>query len=218
MDTKSVDQRMEPGNILRLVYADVDQHKEAEFNRWYNTEHEVLLNEVEGVIRNYKGLNLSNEGQKYFYLYVHKSNNVQNTPQYRAVSQTKWSKEIRPFVQNFHVGNYESMLAGEIPTNLKTGNIIRTLEFNVRQEDEKEFNNWLNKVYLEHVNNVPGLIAFWHAVSLDKVGQKYLSVYFLENADPIELMDYDVALRIRQIKPIDSGPIDLARKNFEVQV
>lgn len=218
MDSKSVDQRMEPGNILRLVYADVDPKKEAEFNRWYDTEHEVLLSKVEGVIRNYRCINLSSEGQKYFYLYAHKSVNVQNTPQYRAVSQTKWSKEIRPFVQNFHVGNYKSILAGEIPKNLKTGNIIRTLEFNISPEGEKEFNNWLDKVYLEHVNSVPGLIAFWHSVNLDKIGKKYLSVYFLEDTGPIELVDYDVALRTGQIEPIDSGLIDLVRKNFEVQV
>jgi len=68
------------------------------------------------------------------------------------------------------------------------------------------------------VNNVPGLIAFCHAINLDKIGKKYLSVYFLEDTDRIKLVDYDVALRIEQIEPINSGPIDLVRKNFEVQV
>lgn len=88
---------VERGNLIRIVRVDVDPQNEGEFNRWYNEEHEPLLRKVPGVIATFKGKNLGEKGQKYFFLYVHKNLDVQKADLYREASATKWAKRGEAF-------------------------------------------------------------------------------------------------------------------------
>lgn len=210
--------KLESGNILWLVYVDVVTEKEADFNRWYDTEHEPLLREVEGVIWTYKGIDLSGEGQKYLSLYVHKNVDVRSSSEYKAVSQTEWSKVLRPFVKNFEARNYKTVLTGPIPTNLKKGNIIRTVQFNVRPDREDMFNRWFDKEYIPLIKKVTGVIAVWQAVNLTEIGQKYLTVYFLDNIGVQERIDLEVTPQKGRTESIIPYLSDIVEKNYEARL
>ena len=49
---------VERGYLIRMVKADVEPQKEAEFNRWYNEEHEPLLRKGTGGHRHLQGQEL----------------------------------------------------------------------------------------------------------------------------------------------------------------
>ncbi len=207
---------VELGNIIRIVRVDVDSQNEGEFNRWYNEEHEPLLRKVPGVIATYKGKNLGEKGQKYFFLYVHKNMEVQKSDLYREASATKWAKEVRPFLKNFDGRNHEVIAPGPLPLNLKKGNIIRTVEVNVAPEQEQDFNNWYNKEHIPTLLKVPGVMTIWRAANLGEKGQKYLTIYFQESMSVQQREDYKKASQTDWIKRLRPFLKDLAGTNFEI--
>ena len=209
---------LEKDNILRLVYADVDPEKEGDFNQWYDTEHERLLSQVEGVIKNYKAVNLSQEGQKYFYLYLHENPDVQNSPQYKAVSQTTWSKEIRPFVRNFKAESYKVLLGGAIPTELKKGNIVRTIHFDLKDVSDAAFNDWFKNEYAPMAKKNHALISLWEGINLNETGPKYLLVYFLNTGDIPGKTDLNMVLPKEGASPMLSHFSNIVGKNYELKI
>ena len=207
---------VERGNIIRIVRVDVDPQNEGEFNRWYNEEHEPLLRKVPGVIATYKGKNLGEKGQKYFFFYVHKNMEVQKSDLYREASATKWAKEVRPFLKNFDGRNYEVIVPGPLPLNLEKGNIIRTVEVNVAPEKEQDFNDWYNKEHIPTLSKVHGVMNIWRAVNLGEKGQKYLTVYFQENMSVQQREDYKKASQTDWLKKLLPFLKDLVGTNCEV--
>jgi hypothetical protein len=187
--------RLEDGNILRLIYTDVDPEKEEEFKLWYDTEHERLLNSVEGVLQNYKGVNLTGERQKYFFLYVHKTASVQSSEEYRAVSQTEWSRKVRPFVKNFEVESYNATPGGQIPRDLREGAVIRTVRFGLKPDSEAQFQNWFDKVYMPVATKISGLMAVCRATNLQDKRLKHLIAYFLEDLAVVDRLSFEFASR-----------------------
>jgi len=209
---------VERGNIIRIVRVDVDPQNDGEFNRWYNEEHEPLLQKVPGVIATLKGKNLGEKGQKYFFLYVHKNLDVQKSDIYRGASATKWAKEVRPFLKNFDGRNYEVIVPGPLALNLKKGNIIRTVEVNVATEQEQDFNDWYNKEHIPTLAKIPGVMVIWRAVNLGEKGQKYLTVYFQENMGVQQREDYKKASQTEWLKRLLPFLKDLAGTNYELYI
>jgi hypothetical protein len=187
--------RLEDGNILRLICTDVDPEKDEEFGQWYDTEHEPLLNSVNGVLQNYKGLNLTGRKQKYFFLYVHRTANIQNSEEYRAVSQTEWSKKVRPFIKNFEVESYKAIPGGQIPRDLREGNVLRTVHFGLTPDSEAQFQKWFDKVYMPVATKISGLMAVCRATNLQDKGLKHLIVYFLEDLAVVDRLSFEFASR-----------------------
>jgi hypothetical protein len=209
---------VERGNLIRIVRVDVDPQNEVEFNRWYNEEHEPLLRKVPGVIATYKGKNLGEKGQRYFFLYFHKNMEVQKSDTYREASATKWAKEVRPFLKNFDGRNYEVIVPGPLASNLKKGNIIRTVEVNVGPEQEQDFNDWYNKEHIPTLAKVPGVMNIWRAVNLGEKGQKYLTVYFQESMSVQQREDYKKASQTDWLKKLLPFLKDLAGTNYELYI
>jgi len=209
---------VERGNIIRIVRVDVDPQNEGEFNRWYNEEHEPLLQKVPGVIATFKGKNLGEKGQKYFFLYVHKNLDVQKSDIYREASATKLAKGVRPFLKNFDGRNYEVIVPGTLSLNIKKGNIIRTVEVNVASKQEPDFNDWYNKEHIPTLLKVPGVMAIWRAVNLGEKGQKYLTVYFQENMGVQQREDYKKASQTEWLKRLLPFLKDLTGTNYELYI
>jgi len=208
---------LKEGNIIRIIRVDVDPQMEEEFNRWYNSEHERLLLKVPGVIWTYRGINLGEKGQKYFYLYVHESMDVQKSDQYKAASRTEWAKEIRPFLKNFEGLNYEVIFPGPVPTHFGKSNIIRTVQVNVAPEKEKDFNSWYDTEHIPLLQKVPGVMVVWRAKNLGEKGQKYLTVYFQENIEVQKREDYKKASQTDWLKSLLPFLKDLSGNNYEIQ-
>ena len=207
---------IERGNLIRIVRVDVEPQNETEFNRRYDEEHEPLLQKVLGVIATFKGKNLGEKGQKYFFLYVHKNLDVQKSDLYREASATKWAKEVRPFLKNFEGRNYEVIFPGRLPGGVDKGNIIRTVEVNVALEQEQDFSDWYNKEHIPTLMKVPGVMSIWRAVNLGEKGQKFLTVYFQENMTVQQREDYKMASQTDWIKRLRPFLKDLTGTNYEV--
>jgi hypothetical protein len=208
---------LKEGNIIRIIRVDVEPQMEEEFNRWYNSEHERLLLKVPGVIWTYRGINLGEKGQKYFYLYVHESMDVQKSDQYKAASRTEWAKEIRPFLKNFEGLNYEVIFPGPVPTHFGKSNIIRTVQLNAAPEKDKNFNSWYDTEHIPLLQKVPGVMVVWRGKNLGEKGQKYLTVYFQENIEVQKREDYKKASQTDWLKSLLPFLKDLSGNNYEIQ-
>ena len=208
---------LKEGNIIRIVRVDVDPKMEDEFTRWYNSEHERLLLKVPGVIWTYRAVNLGDKGQKYFYVYLHESMNVQKSEQYKAASQTEWAKEVRPFLKNFEGINYEVIVPGPVQTHFGKGAIIRTVQANVEPGQEGSFNKWYNEEHIPLLKKVPGVLGIWRAKNVGDKGQQYLTVYFQESIQVQGREDYKKASQTDWIKSLMPHIKDLFGMNFEIQ-
>jgi len=206
---------VERGHLIRIVKMDVEPQNEAEFNRWYDEEYQPLLRKVPGVIATFRGKNLSEKGQRYLFLYVHKNWDVQKSDLYRGASATKWAKEVEPFLKNVDGRNYEVILPGPLPSNLKRGNIIRTVEMNVAPEGEQDFNDWYNKEHVPILSKVPGVMNIWRAVNLGEKGHKYLTIYFQENMSVQQREDYKKASQTDWRKRLQPFIKDIVGTNYE---
>jgi len=205
------------GNILKTIRVDVDPKYEDEFLHWYNEEHESLLWKVPGVLGMWKAKRLGEEGQKYFYLYTHQNMDVQKTELYRQASLTEWAKKIYPFLKNFNSGNYEIMMAKEVPKNIKKTNIIRTVEVDISSEYEREFSDWLKSEHIPNLSRVSGVLTIWQAVNLGK-GAKYLTVHFHESKTVQERDDYKKASQTEWLEKLRPYLKNLVANNYAVIV
>ncbi|MDD5207117.1 MAG: hypothetical protein PHS17_16960 [Desulfobacterales bacterium] len=204
------------GNVVRIIRMNVDPLKEESFKRWYDMEHEHLLLKVPGVIWAYKGVNLADRGQKWFFMYAHESMAVQKSDQYRAASQTEWAKEIRPALKDFQAFNFEVIVPGSVPTRLGKGAVIRTVQVNVGADHEEEFNKWYDTEHIPALKKVPGVMSIWRAVNLGDKGQKYVTVYFQEGMKVQEREDYRNASQTEWIKSLMPYLRELYGANFEI--
>jgi len=209
---------VEYGDTIRIVRLEIDPENEENVNRWYNEEHEPLLRKVPGVIATFKGKILDENGQKYCFLYVHENLDVQKSDLYGETSSTKWAKEVRPFLKNFDGRNYKVVVPSRLPLNLKKGNIIRRVEFDVAREHEQEFNDWFTKEHIPALSKVPGMMNIWLAVNLGDTAQKYLAVYFQENISVQQLQDFKEAFQTNWLKKPLSFLKDHIVTNYEVYV
>jgi hypothetical protein len=208
---------LKEGNIIRVIRVDVDPKMEDEFNRWYNSEHERLLLKVPGVIWTYRGVNLGEKGQKYFYLYVHENMNVQKSEQYKAASQTEWAKAVRPSLKNFEGLNYEVIVPGPVQTQFNKGSLIRTVQVNVEPSKEGDFNRWYNEEHIPLLKKVPGVMVIWRGKNVGDKGQQYLTVYFQENIGVQSREDYKKASQTDWLKSLMPHLKDLSGMNFDIQ-
>jgi len=207
---------MEQGNIIKTIRADVDPEKDDEFNRWYDTEHNPLLLKVPGVIANWRGRCLDDQGQKYFFLYVHKNPDVQHSARYQQASATEWARQIRPYLRSFDPRNYETVLPGSLPTTLERGNVIRTEVADVLPEGEEKFNNWYNDTYVPTMLEVPGIMTIWRAVSMAEKGPKYLAVFFHKSIAVQQSKAYKDALEASGVERFRPSMKNYSCSNFEI--
>lgn len=84
---------------LFLACGDVPAEHEAEFNRWYDTEHLPLLSAVPGVLRARRFL--AAEGKpRYIALYDLANANVAGSAPWNAALETPWAKRIDALTQD----------------------------------------------------------------------------------------------------------------------
>lgn len=87
--------------ILLIVATDVESEMKEEFNEWYDSEHISALLKVPGVLKAQRYISLSGN-PKYFAIYEHESELVQEKEEYKRILNTDWTKRIRPHLINFN--------------------------------------------------------------------------------------------------------------------
>jgi hypothetical protein len=87
--------------FLLIVATDVQKEMEEEFNQWYDKEHIPGLLKVPGVLRAERYVSTSGS-PKYFAIYEHEDESVQESEDYKKMVNTEWTKKIKPHLINFH--------------------------------------------------------------------------------------------------------------------
>jgi len=175
------------GNIIRTVQVDVEPGKEADFLNWYINEHEPLLRKIDGVIETYRGINISEQGQKYFYLYVHRDERVQLLPDYIASSKTDWAKKVRPSLRNFEVGNFRLIIDDRLVTQVNGESIISMHQFELKAADVESFAIWFKENHSRTGSEMSKIRALWLCENLDKQKEQFGVICFVADDSYLKL-------------------------------
>ena len=150
------------GAGLMIVWADIPADKEDDFNRWYNEEHLAELLSVPGVLSAAR-YEATKSGPKHMAVYELESPAVVESDAFTSRPRTEWGSRVSPSLigTNFINNVYEMIHPGEITDEIAGSGMAPALQIgrmNVPAEQDSEWNEWYNGVYVPNYEKVPG----WH--------------------------------------------------------
>lgn len=191
------------GTGLLVVWTDVAPEAEAEFNRWYDTEHVPQLLGVPGFLsgRRYQAV----DGKpKYLAIYELTDEKVAKSDAFRQVREnpTTWSKKMMPQFRNTQIGFFRQILShGERPG--KDAEFVLTVRLNTPADHEKDFNDWYNEDHIPALVGVPGVYCARRYVAVEG-DPKYLALYEMRDGGIPQTPEWNTARdfgRTKQIRP-----------------
>ena len=192
------------GTGLLMVWTDVDDQNENEFNRWYDEEHIQRLLDVPGILSAARYV-AQRAGQKYLAMYELEDINVTRTSAFldelRYRPSPRRHKTSGGHVgRNYLVNGYRQIFPARsepIESTMTASPYLYLGRMDIPELMEEEFNDWYNWVQIPANLAVPGVIRARRFVVID--GQpKYLTVYELERA---EVPDSEGWARARESNP-----------------
>ena len=174
------------GTGLLMVWADVPNDIESEFNQWYNEEHIAERLAIPGVLSAARYEAVSS-GPKHLAIYELDSSSVTQSDEYLAVrdNPTEWTKRMTPGeVGTVYIRNvYEMIHPTELTDQIANSPMAPALQIgrmDIPSESENDWNDWYNSGYVPNYEKVPGVIRGRRFKAL--VGcPKYLTVYEFEH-------------------------------------
>ena len=191
------------GSGLLMVWADIPVDQEEECNRWYNEEHLAELLAVPGVLSaaRYEAVM---SGPKHLACYELESPAVIQSDAFmkRQRDRTPWSLRISPSViATTYINNvYEMIHPTEVTSDIAQSGMPPALQIgrmDIPPEQEDEFNDWYNTIYVPNYEKVPGCIKGRRFRAV-KGEPKYLTVYDFEHEKVSESAEWAVQ---RDISP-----------------
>ena len=184
-----------PGLLLALV--DVPPEIEADFNRWYDTEHIPERLAVPGfrAARRYRSVepggpypSYYEETPRYQALYELDSVAVLDSPAYKRLGEklSDDSKRLVPQFKNLHRGVYEEILPDPRGRGepAEVGGLL-LVGLTVPPEHDEEFNAWYDNEHIPYLGAVPGVLRARRFAPVDG-SKQYLAVYELATLDVIQ--------------------------------
>ena len=172
---------------LFLVWADMPDDKEQEFNRWYNEEHVAELMAIPGVLNAARYVAVSGS-PKYLAAYELDRPEVRDTPEYKAhlIKPTEWSQrvDLKGTATRLIQNNYRQIFPIEVSRQVAESDMAPVLQIgrmSIPEDQEDEFNEYYNTIYAPNYEKVPGCIRFRRYALYDGVGPKYTVVYEFEH-------------------------------------
>ncbi len=176
------------GTGLLMVWAEVPDETEDDFNRWYNEEHLAERLSVPGVLSaaRYEAVQ---SGPKHLACYELESPDVLSTPEYLRYieSPTEWSRRVSPSViGTTYIRNvYEMVHPATVSSEIESSGMAPALQIgrmDIPTDIEADWNEWYNTVYVPNYEKVPGVIRGrrFQAVSGEP---KYLTVYEFDHPE-----------------------------------
>ena len=148
------------GRGVLLVYADVDDKYDEEFNAWYNTEHLPQLLSMPGFLDAARYVAIKG-GPKYLAAYELESVDALQTPEFVNRKRPPWDARMSPTV----VGKNFARIAGEqiFPDGLEMPDrgmapVLQIGRMSVSESDEAAWTAWYNNEYIPGYRKVPGVI------------------------------------------------------------
>lgn len=168
-------------NGLLVIWTDVAPEAEADFNKWYDSEHIPQLLGVPGFVsgRRYQAVTGK---PKYIAIYELTDENVLKGDAFRAVreSPTPWTQRMLPQFRNTQRGIFRRIFTyGERPA--KEAEFALTVRLNTPAEHEADFNEWYNVDHVPALVGVPGVYCARRYVAVEG-DPKYLAVYEMNDS------------------------------------
>ena len=176
------------GTGLLMVWTDIDAEFEAEFNRWYDTEHVPHLLQVPGFLSAGRYAALKG-GPKYLAIYELEDHNVLRSSAYLDTVKYQHSPARSKFGtsrigRNFLRNSYRQifpMHTDPIEQTMAMAPVLQMGRIDIPTAVEEEFNAWYNTVYIPTYLTVPGVLRARRFLAVE--GQpKYLTLYEFEHA------------------------------------
>jgi hypothetical protein len=192
------------GMGLLMLWCDVDQEHEAEFNRWYDEEHIKRLTSVPGFLNGGRYVALKG-GPKYLAMYELEDHHVLRSAAFLDEVRYKPSP-WRQKTSGGHVGRNYILNAYRQIFPARTNPVEATMEMppylqmgrmDIPAAMEEEFNAWYDTVYIPGYLTVPGVMGVRRFTVID--GQpRYLTVYDFARPDVPESEPWN---RVRDTNP-----------------
>ena len=174
------------GNALMMVWVDVPEKDEDEFNHWYNEEHIAERLAIPGFL-NAARYEATSSGPKHLACYEVESSEVLQSPEYLRVRElaSEWTKRMQPVMTgDVYIRNvYEMIHPKALTDDIARSGMAPALQIgrmDIPADVEDEWNEWYNTVYVPNYMKVPGCIRGrrFRAVSGEP---QYLTVYEFEH-------------------------------------
>ena len=148
------------GRGILLVYADVDEKHDEEFNAWYNTEHLPQLLSMPGFLDAARYVAVKG-GPKYLAAYELESVEAIRSPEFVNRRRPPWDARMSPTV----VGKNFARIVGEqiFPAEVEQPDrgmapALQIGRMSVPESADAEWNAWYNGEYIPGYRKVPGVI------------------------------------------------------------
>lgn len=150
------------GTGLLMVWIDMPNGMEEDFNNWYNQEHLAEVTGFPGVLgaARYEAVR---SGPKHLAVYELDSPKVIESDAFKNFKHSPWTQRINPPVNaaNFIQNVYEMIYPDELSSELAKADFAPALQIGrmaISPENEQEWNQWYSGVYVPNYEKVTGCI------------------------------------------------------------
>ena len=173
------------GTGMLMVWCDVPEDREDEFNRWYNEEHIQEILTVPGVL-NAARYEAIRGGPKHLAAYELESPAAVLGDGFTKRTKSKWSETMGPTLigSNFFNPLYEMIYPDSVSDEMASSGMAPALQIgrmNVPAERDAEWNEWYNSIFVPNFEKVPGVIRGRRFKTVRGEDPKYSVVYEFEN-------------------------------------
>jgi hypothetical protein len=174
------------GTGLLMVWVEVPDEIETEFNKWYNEEHVAERLAIPGILSaaRYEAVT---GGPRMLAFYELENSAVMKSAEYLSVrdNPSEWTKRMNPgdvgtvYIRNVYEMVHPAVLTDEIASS-PMAPVLQIGRMDIPLEMEDEWNEWYNTVYVPNYEKVPGVIRGrrFRAVTGEP---QYLTVYEFEH-------------------------------------
>ena len=215
------------GTGMLMVWCDVPQDREDEFNRWYNEEHIQEILNVPGVL-NAARYEAVRGGPKHLAAYELESPAAVLGDGFTKRTKSTWSETMGPSLigLNFFNPLYEMIYPDSVSSEMAASGMAPALQvgrMNIPPERDAEWNQWYNSIFVPNFEKVPGVIRGRRLRTVRGEDPKYSVVYEFEHENVSQTPEWAAQLdadprnaEMRALITHGPGSPSIFKKTFEL--
>ena len=215
------------GTGMLMVWCDVPEDREDEFNRWYNEEHIQEILNVPGVL-NAARYEAVRGGPKHLAAYELESPAAVLGDGFTKRPKSKWSETMGPSLigTNFFNPLYEMIYPDSVSSEMASSGMAPALQvgrMNIPPERATEWNQWYNSIFVPNFEKVSGVIRGRRFKTVRGEDPTYSVVYEFEHENVSQTPEWAAQLdadpknaEMRALITHGFGSPSIFRKTFEL--
>ena len=215
------------GTGLLMVWCDVPEDREEEFDRWYNEEHIAEILTVPGVL-NAARYEAVKGGPKHLAVYELESPAAVLGDGFTKRTKSKWSETMGPTLigTNFFNPLYEMIHPDSVSSEIENSGMAPALQIgrmNIPAERTDEWNEWYNSIFVPNFEKVPGCIRGRRFKTVRGEDPMYSVVYEFEDENVSQTPEWAARLdadpknaEMRALITHGPGSPSIFKKTFEI--